>query len=79
MENLEPLHSENRAVILEILDGLRERAQNDEVLQLLIIVEDGGGFSANWTGTEDRFAISGFALGAILSRMGFTRTPEFSA
>lgn len=73
---MEHLHSENRGVILEILDALHERAQNDELLQLFIVVEDLGGFTAQWTGSEDRFGISGFALAAAFQRMGFVKTPD---
>lgn len=72
----EQLHSENRSAILQILDGLRERAQNDELLQLFIVTEDCGGFESQYTGSEDRFAISAFILGAALQRMGFIKTPD---
>ncbi len=73
---MENLTSDNKQSILEILDALRARAERDELLQLFIVVEDGAGFDANWTGTEDRYAISGFALGAIITRMGFVRPPD---
>ncbi len=72
----ENLQSENRSAILEILDSLRARAENDELLQLFIVTEDGGGFASLWTGTEDRFGISGFVLASALTRMGFIRPPE---
>ncbi len=80
MENPAPekldITSENKASILEILDGLRERAQRDEILQLFIVVEDPSGFEGLWPGSEDRMTIAAFAIGAALERMGFVRRPE---
>ncbi len=76
----EVLTSENKQSILEILDDLRERAQRDELLQLFIVVEDPTGFSSLWTGSEDRFSISGFALASAFARMGFvTAQPASNA
>ncbi len=75
MEN-EPLHSDNRAAIIEILDELRAQAERDELLQLFVVTEQGSGFSSLWSGSEDRFGISGFVLASALTRMGFLRPPE---
>ncbi len=76
IQSEEPLQSENRQSILEILDGLRERAANNELLQAFIVVEDGSGeFESRWCGTADRFAISGFVIGSALTRMGFMQAP----
>ena len=78
MENLEPLHihSENRAAMLDILDGLRAQVDRDEVLQLFVAAEDvSGGFSALWPGSEDRMAIAAFVIGSAFERMGFVRRP----
>ncbi len=73
---MENLTSDNKQSILEILAGLRERAEKDELLQLFIVTEDGGGFEATWSGSEDRFAIAGFVIGSAMTRMGFARTPD---
>ncbi len=75
MENPAPekldITSENKQTILEILDGLRERAQRDEILQLFIVVEDPSGFEGLWPGSEDRMTIAAFAIRAAFERMGF--------
>ncbi len=73
MENLE---TDNKGALLQILDGLRQRAESNELLQLFIVIEDAEGFSAEWSGSEDRFAIAGFVLASALTRMGFVRPPE---
>ncbi len=72
MENLE---STNKGVMLELLDNLRHRVESDEILQLFVGLEDLAGFDAVWSGVEDKFAISGFVMGAAMSRMGFTQAP----
>lgn len=74
----EILTSENKQGILEILDALREQAANDELLQMFVVTEEASGFQSRWTGTDDRFSIAGFALGAILTRMGFAKVPDDS-
>jgi len=64
--------------MLEILDDLRQKVESGEILQLFVVSEDYEGFQSLWTGTEDRYAISGFALGAVMARMGFVRPPDQS-
>ncbi len=73
---MENLVSDNRSAMLEILDELRRQVESDELLQLFIVSEDGGGFTARWSGTEDRQAIGAFVIGAGLDRMGFARIPS---
>ncbi len=73
---MENLVSDNRSAMLEILADLRARTERDEILQLFIVTEELSGFASLWTGSEDRFAIGGFAMCAAMSRMGFIRPPE---
>jgi hypothetical protein len=73
---MDGLHSENKTAILEILDEVRRRVEADEVLQMMIVFEDLAGFDVEWSGTEDRMSIAGFAIGAALTRMGFVRAED---
>ncbi len=78
MEDLqgENLVSDNRTAILEILDGLRRQAEADELLQIFVVSENGAGFEATWSSSEDKFGIAGFVMGSAMSRMGFARHPD---
>ena len=48
----------------------------DPALVMPLVTEDGGGFSASWSGSEDKFGIAGFVIGSAMMRMGFARIPD---
>ena len=56
--------SDNRQAILDILDSLRRRAENDELLELFICAEDASGMDHWWTATEDRLRIAAYVIHA---------------
>jgi hypothetical protein len=59
----------NKDSMLAFLEEIRLRVEADEILQMMIVLEDGEGFDAKWTASESRFAICGFTINAAVQRM----------
>ncbi len=62
---------------VKLLERTLERVRSGEVRSFMIIEDCGPhGMDACWSSAADKFAISAYAIGAALARMGFVRAGD---